>query len=143
MAACQEGSKQRRRSWRSAPEPVIPAAVRSTHRNPTAEFTKKIENVRFLGPPLKTTTRPHRECPLLRPAHYAASKGVLEKLTRSWAVGLAPEHVRVNAVAPGPTETGALSAAGLSSGMIDQIKQAETESVCRRDEPGEVAAWIV
>jgi NAD(P)-dependent dehydrogenase (short-subunit alcohol dehydrogenase family) len=42
-------------------------------------------------------------------SHYAASKAALEHLTRCWALELAPRGVRVNAVAPGPTESGALT----------------------------------
>jgi NAD(P)-dependent dehydrogenase (short-subunit alcohol dehydrogenase family) len=41
-------------------------------------------------------------------SHYGASKAALEYLTRSWALELAPIRIRVNAVAVGPTETGAL-----------------------------------
>ena len=39
-------------------------------------------------------------------SHYAASKAALEHLTRCWALELAPQGVRVNAIAAGPTETG-------------------------------------
>lgn len=38
-------------------------------------------------------------------AHYAAAKGALVGLVRSLAVEVAPYGVRVNAVAPGPTDT--------------------------------------
>lgn len=38
-------------------------------------------------------------------AHYAATKAALESLTRSWALELAPYGVRVNCIAPGPTDT--------------------------------------
>jgi NAD(P)-dependent dehydrogenase (short-subunit alcohol dehydrogenase family) len=40
-----------------------------------------------------------------RLSHYAASKHGLVGLTKSWAIELAPHGIRVNAVAPGLTET--------------------------------------
>jgi len=38
-------------------------------------------------------------------AHYSASKGAIGQLVKGMAVDLAPFQIRVNAVAPGPTET--------------------------------------
>lgn len=38
-------------------------------------------------------------------AHYAASKGGVAQLAKGMAVDLAPHGIRVNAVAPGPTQT--------------------------------------
>ncbi|TDD35711.1 SDR family oxidoreductase [Nonomuraea terrae] len=90
-----------------------------------------------------SSTFGHR--PLPGGAHYAATKAALEQLTRSWALELAPDGIRVNAVAPGPTESEALAAAGLPDAVVEQIKQDESARIPlgRRGAPEEVAAWIV
>jgi len=90
-----------------------------------------------------SSTFGHR--PIAGAGHYAATKAAIEQLTRSWALELAPDSVRVNAVAPGPTESGALAAAGLPEAVIEQVKAEETARIPlgRRGQPGEVADWIV
>lgn len=90
-----------------------------------------------------SSTYGHR--PLPGAAHYAASKAALEHLTRSWAVEVASDRIRVNAVAPGPTESGALAAAGLTETMIEETKRAEADRIPlgRRGEPDEVAGWVL
>jgi 2-hydroxycyclohexanecarboxyl-CoA dehydrogenase len=45
-----------------------------------------------------------------RDAHYAAAKGAIIGLTRSLGWELAPRNIRVNTVAPGPTDTPLLAA---------------------------------
>ncbi|MBB5167283.1 SDR family NAD(P)-dependent oxidoreductase [Mycobacterium sp. AZCC_0083] len=90
-----------------------------------------------------SSTFGHR--PLLGGSHYAASKSAIESLTRSWALELAADNVRVNAVAPGPTESEALAAAGLPEEVVEKIKRDEAEQIPlgRRGKPEEVADWIV
>jgi NAD(P)-dependent dehydrogenase (short-subunit alcohol dehydrogenase family) len=90
-----------------------------------------------------SSTFGHR--PIAGASHYGASKAAIEQLTRCWALELASDQIRVNAVAPGPTESEALTAAGLSDNAIDQIKADEAASIPlgRRGDPAEVAAWIL
>jgi NAD(P)-dependent dehydrogenase (short-subunit alcohol dehydrogenase family) len=90
-----------------------------------------------------SSTFGHR--PLPGGSHYAASKSAIEMLTQSWALELADENVKVNAVAPGPTESEALTASGLPGEVVDKIKQDEAAQIPlgRRGKPEDIAAWIV
>lgn len=79
-------------------------------------------------------------------SHYAASKAALEHLTRCWALELAPQGIRVNAVAAGPTESNALTGMmGLSPEDAAAIEAQEREHIPlkRRGVPDDVARWIV
>jgi NAD(P)-dependent dehydrogenase (short-subunit alcohol dehydrogenase family) len=79
-------------------------------------------------------------------SHYAASKAALEHLTRCWALELAPLDIRVNAVAAGPTETGALTGMmGLSPEQAASLKEQERARIPlgRRGVPEDLANWIV
>lgn len=79
-------------------------------------------------------------------SHYAASKAALEHMTRCWALELAADGVRVNAVAAGPTETDFLiERMGLSSEQAEAVKADERGRIPlgRRGTPAEVAQWIV
>ena len=79
-------------------------------------------------------------------SHYAASKAALEHLTRCWALELAPQGIRVNAVAAGPTESGALTGMmGLSQEDAAAIEEAERQQIPlkRRGNPEDVARWVV
>ncbi|GAA0941300.1 SDR family oxidoreductase [Actinocorallia libanotica] len=90
-----------------------------------------------------SSTYGHR--PLPGAAHYAATKAALEHLTRSWALELAPDGIRVNALAPGPTESEALASAGIPAATVEQIKTDEAARIPlgRRGRPEEIAAWAL
>jgi NAD(P)-dependent dehydrogenase (short-subunit alcohol dehydrogenase family) len=72
---------------------------------------------------------------------YAASKHAVEGLTKSAALEVAGSGVRVNAVAPGPTETGMLNrftgSAERKAGLISTVP------LGRVGEPEEIANAIV
>lgn len=79
-------------------------------------------------------------------ADYCASKAALEQLTRCWALELAPQGVRVNAVASGPVESDFLrDRMRLSSAEVEAVKEQERKviPVGRRGVPEDVARWIV
>ncbi len=90
-----------------------------------------------------SSTFGHKAAPSI--AHYAASKASVEHLTRCWALELAPDRVRVNAVAPGPTETGILERSNVPRAIVEEIKREETLRVPlgRRGSAEDVATWIV
>lgn len=80
-----------------------------------------------------------------RASYYGASKAALEALTRSWAVELGRSGIRVNAVAPGPTESEALSRSDLDAKTIAAIleQEANRTPLGRRGQPEEIAEWIL
>jgi NAD(P)-dependent dehydrogenase (short-subunit alcohol dehydrogenase family) len=79
-------------------------------------------------------------------SHHAASRAALEHLARCWALELAPRHVRVNAVAAGPTDSEALTAImGLSPAEAAAVDAEEPERIPleRCGHPTGLATWIV
>jgi NAD(P)-dependent dehydrogenase (short-subunit alcohol dehydrogenase family) len=72
--------------------------------------------------------------------HYAATKGAVDVLTVGLASEVAKEGIRVNAVAPGSTNTGLHAAAG----MPDRVERLNpTIPMGRGAEPEEVAAAVM
>ena len=53
---------------------------------------------------------------------YTATKGALAAMVRALAVELAPRHIRVNSVSPGPIDNAAFEKLGLPPGELDQFK---------------------
>ncbi|MCF3961645.1 SDR family NAD(P)-dependent oxidoreductase [Streptomyces fuscigenes] len=90
-----------------------------------------------------SSTYGHR--PMAGGAHYSASKAAVEQLTRSWALELAGEGVRVNSVAPGPTRTDVMLHAGLSPEAANDMYAYERERIPTHHIAGaeEVAHWIL
>jgi NAD(P)-dependent dehydrogenase (short-subunit alcohol dehydrogenase family) len=91
-----------------------------------------------------TSTFGHKAAESL--SHYAASKAALEHMTKCWALELARDGIRVNAVAAGPTESNFLSERmKLSAKQIEDVKASERARIPlgRRGEPRDVAGWIV
>jgi NAD(P)-dependent dehydrogenase (short-subunit alcohol dehydrogenase family) len=76
---------------------------------------------------------------------YGATKAAVESLTRSWALELAPKGVRVNAIAPGPTDTPVFEKLQIPKDMLPAVKAQFVSQVplARIASTGEVVHWIV
>lgn len=115
---------------------VAPSSLVKAGREALAETKGAIVNI--------TTAVSRGAAPVV--AHYGATKAALENLTRSWAIELAPAGIRVNAVAPGPVKSGALTGMmGLPADMAAEIEAQETSQVPlgRRGEPEDIVPWIL
>ncbi len=91
-----------------------------------------------------TSTYGHKAAPYA--SAYGLSKAAVEHLTKSLAIELAPKSIRVNAVAPGPTESDFLKERmKLSPEEIAAVKESEIAAIPigRRGNPEDVAHWVV
>jgi NAD(P)-dependent dehydrogenase (short-subunit alcohol dehydrogenase family) len=74
-----------------------------------------------------------------------SKSGVSSSLRRRSSFLAAGRGVQVNAVSPGPIETGALHRSGRSPEQIKEIKARERQLIPlgRRGDPEDVAYWVV
>jgi NAD(P)-dependent dehydrogenase (short-subunit alcohol dehydrogenase family) len=76
-----------------------------------------------------------------RRAAYAATKGALDAVTRSLAIELGPDHIRVNAVAPGVVDTHMWAANKKVPGVVEAV---EAQTALRRwSTPEDIAEVIL
>ncbi|MDM1293930.1 SDR family oxidoreductase [Sphingobacterium sp. N143] len=60
---------------------------------------------------------------------YGSAKAGLNMLTKIWSLELAPLGIKVNAIAPGPTNTGILKAAGYDDETVLTIQESEKKQI--------------
>ncbi|MEU3569836.1 SDR family oxidoreductase [Kitasatospora sp. NPDC036755] len=75
---------------------------------------------------------------------YSASKAALRSMTRTLARELLPRKVRVNAVSPGPIDSGILDRSSLPADVVEATKDGyrSTNPMRRLGRPEEVAAAV-
>ncbi|MFF7680306.1 SDR family NAD(P)-dependent oxidoreductase [Actinacidiphila glaucinigra] len=90
-----------------------------------------------------SSTYGHR--PMAGGSHYSATKAAIEQMTRSWALELAAEGIRVNCVAPGPTRTDVMVAAGLTPEAVNDMYAYEQARIPthRIADVDDIAHWIL
>ncbi|MBO6768455.1 MAG: SDR family oxidoreductase [Erythrobacter sp.] len=81
-------------------------------------------------------------------AVYAATKGAVTALARSWAADLAGRGIRVNSIAPGPIETNFFDGMGIPEEQVEELtEQIENQVPLGRfgsaDEAAQVALFLL
>ncbi|MEH6680273.1 MAG: SDR family oxidoreductase [Sediminicola sp.] len=76
---------------------------------------------------------------------YGSAKAGLNMLTKIWALELAPLGISVNALAPGPTDTGILKSAGYTDESIQKIHASEKAAIPlkRRGEVADIVSKAI
>jgi len=82
--------------------------------------------------------------PVVPTSSYAATKAAVAHLTRCWALELGPRGIRVNAVAPGPIDTGIFAAAGMTPQQVTDLlaRRAQKAPLRRSGSVEDVARWV-
>ncbi|MBY8963917.1 glucose 1-dehydrogenase [Flavobacterium sp. D11R37] len=80
--------------------------------------------------------------PMPNTSIYSSTKGAVDTITKALAVELAPRKIRVNAIAPGLTETEGLDAAGMKGSEFEQGIIAATP-LARMGQPDDIARVAV
>jgi NAD(P)-dependent dehydrogenase (short-subunit alcohol dehydrogenase family) len=73
-------------------------------------------------------------------AAYALTKAAIDQLTRSWTAEFGPRGVRVNAVAPGSTDTPMIEPA--PGAFVELARRAPTRRLADPDEIAHAVAWL-
>jgi 3-oxoacyl-[acyl-carrier protein] reductase len=76
-------------------------------------------------------------------AHYAASKHGVRGLTKSMALALGPRGIRVNAIAPGPTDTAQAWQAGPREELLARGRQLPLGRVAQPADIANVVAFLL
>lgn len=76
---------------------------------------------------------------------YALSKAAINSVVQTAALELAPRNIRVNAVSPGPTETGVFDKMGLDDNTKAAVKNALQQKIPLKQigHPDDVAAMVI
>ena len=77
-----------------------------------------------------------------RGVHYSASKAGVIGLTRAMALALAPHHVRVNAIAPGTTDTAQPRYGNTEEQLLERARQIPMGRMAQPDEIARVAVFL-
>lgn len=82
--------------------------------------------------------------PVVPTSSYAATKAAVAHLTRCWALELGPRGIRVNAVAPGPIDTGIFASAGMTPQQVTDllVRRAQETPLRRSGSVEDVARWV-
>lgn len=74
-------------------------------------------------------------------AAYAATKGAIDAMTRSLAIELGPQRIRVNSVAPGVVDTALWARNKAVPGVVERIE--EQTPLRRWAQPDDIADVVV